>query len=559
MKRKSYFSFAIGRVIAGMIIGAVLFSAFKMYLRNTYNTSIEAGFDDIFGKYKNMVTRYDAGELDVTFIDIISNLYSSDYMRLAKINEDGSFDIFFETDYDVVPVERNIHDWVYLTDNKDLLAIGQRTDTINNSDWTICYKTSEEIHMIDSKNYCQGQYFDNSWNVASIYAYKYNNSQFLFKECVDASGALLSRLPFIESYYEDRNSFHIGKMGMYDAYMNNVSYGQNLDFTDPSKSNLYNTLDEKESLDFQNSVYFRTARPDAFLQQNGDIFLAENISVLEKFYNDRDIRVHNQVGEDISFCTSLSDKGHNTIGRLAVIEINGQKYLVESVCTTLNYMDYFKPVFQIAGIVLLIFSVGIPCLTAIRPYSQYKKAYENNRFKNNLIDSLAHNLKTPLQILGGYAENLKDVSDAAEKDRYADRILAKTQEMNSDIESILKTADKTSLKLSKTSIRLCLEEVASKAGAGIDIKGDAEYMTERDYFNTALFCLVDNAVKYGNKDAKIEAVITSKSITIRNKTTAGKFTPGTGIAIAGRIFEQHKLKLTTDLKDGVFEARITKK
>ena len=247
------------------------------------------------------------------------------------------------------------------------------------------------------------------------------------------------------------------------------------------------------------------------------------------------------------------------MGRLAVIEINGQKYLVESVSTTLNYKDYFKPVFLIAGIVLLVFSIGIPCLTAVRPYSEYKKAYENNRFKNSLIDSLAHNLKTPLQILGGYAENLKDVSDASEKDRYADRILTKTQEMNADIESILKTADKTSLRFSKTSIRKCLEEVASKAGAGIDIKGDAEYMTERDYFNTALFCLVDNAVKYGNKDAKIEAAITSKSSTIRNKTTAGKFTPGTGIAIAGRIFEQHKLKLTTDLKDGVFEARITKK
>ena len=559
MTKNSSFSFAIGRVIAGIILGAVLFSAFKMYLRNTYNTSIEAGFDDIFGKYKNMVTRYDAGELDVTFIDIISNLYSSDYMRLAKINEDGSFDIFFETDYDVVPVERSIHDWVYLTDNEDLLAIGQRTDTINNSDWTICYKTSEEIHMIDSKNYCQGKYFDNSWNVASIYAYKYNNSQFLFKECVDASGALLSRLPFIESYYEDGNSFHIGKMGMYDAYMNNVSYGQNLDFTDPSKSNLYNTLDEKESLDFQNSVYFRTARPDAFLQQNGDIFLAENISVLEKFYNDRDIRVQKQVGEDISFCTSMSDKGHNTIGRLAVIEINGQKYLVESVYTTLNYRDYFKPVFLIAGIVLLIFSVGIPCLTAIRPYSQYKKAYENNRFKNNLIDSLAHNLKTPLQILGGYAENLKDVSDAAEKDHYADQILAKTQEMNADIESILKAADKTSIILTRTSARKIFEEAAKKAGTDIDIKGDREIKADRDYFLSAAFNLIDNAAKYKTGDSGIEVSILPKDITVRNRTDKDKFTPGTGLAIAGRIIEQHGLRLMTDLKDGVFEARITKK
>ena len=131
--------------------------------------------------------------------------------------------------------------------------------------------------------------------------------------------------------------------------------------------------------------------------------------------------------------------------------------------------------------------------------------------------------------------------------------------MNKDIEALLKTADKTSLKLSKTSIRKCFEEVASKAGADINIKGDAEYKIEKDYFNTALFCLVDNAAKYGNKDAKIEATVTSKAITIRNKTAAVNYTPGTGIAIAGRIMEQHKLKLTTDLKDGVFEAKISTK
>ena len=131
--------------------------------------------------------------------------------------------------------------------------------------------------------------------------------------------------------------------------------------------------------------------------------------------------------------------------------------------------------------------------------------------------------------------------------------------MNKDIEALLKTADKTSLTLSKTSIRKCLEEVASKAGAGIDIKGDAEYKIEKDYFNTALFCLVDNAAKYGNKDSKIEATVNSKAITIRNKTAAGNYTPGTGIAIAGRIMEQHNLKLTTDLKDGVFEAKISTK
>ena len=47
-------------------------------------------------------------------------------------------------------------------------------------------------------------------------------------------------------------------------------------------------------------------------------------------------------------------------------------------------------------------------------------------------------MKTPLQILGGYAENLKDVEGSDEKDRYADQILEKTTEMNKDIEAILK-------------------------------------------------------------------------------------------------------------------------
>jgi hypothetical protein len=131
--------------------------------------------------------------------------------------------------------------------------------------------------------------------------------------------------------------------------------------------------------------------------------------------------------------------------------------------------------------------------------------------------------------------------------------------MNSDIESILATADKSDRKFSKTSIRTCIEEVAQKAGATVNITGDASIKMDRDYFKTALFCLIDNAAKYKSEGSGIEAVISPKSITIRNKTAAGKFTPGFGIAIAGRIIEQHGLKLVTNLKDGVFEAVISKK
>ena len=139
------------------------------------------------------------------------------------------------------------------------------------------------------------------------------------------------------------------------------------------------------------------------------------------------------------------------------------------------------------------------------------------------------------------------------------QILAKTNEMNKDIEAILKTAEKTDRKFTKASVRTCLGEVAEKLGVDIQLKGDMQLKMDKDYFETALYCLLDNASKYKKADSKIEVDITSKAVTIRNQTGKEKFTPGTGIAIAGRILEQHKLQLRTTLKDGVFEAKFGKK
>ena len=82
---------------------------------------------------------------------------------------------------------------------------------------------------------------------------------------------------------------------------------------------------------------------------------------------------------------------------------------------------------------------------------------------------------------------------------------------------------------------------------------------DKDYFSQALFCLIDNAEKYKTEGTKIDIKIDKNSIVISNKTGADKFTPGTGIAIAERIFEQHKLHLTTAIKGGIFEAKIAKK
>ena len=256
---------------------------------------------------------------------------------------------------------------------------------------------------------------------------------------------------------------------------------------------------------------------------------------------------------------SVNEQSLGGRGAIDFYKINGKLYVVEFIIKNVPADYFFRPFYIVMAVVLAVAAVVISLLASLRPYSQYKKAYENNIFKNNLIDSLAHNMKTPLQILGGYAENLKDVSSDAEKDRYAEQILVKTSEMNKDIEAILRTVEKTDRKFAKESVRSCIGEVAAKLGEDVQIKGDAQIKMDKEYFKSALYCLLDNAVKYKSADSKIEVDITCKAVTIRNKTDKDNFTPGTGIAIAGRILEQHKLLLKTNLKDGVFEARFGKK
>ena len=119
--------------------------------------------------------------------------------------------------------------------------------------------------------------------------------------------------------------------------------------------------------------------------------------------------------------------------------------------------------------------------------------------------------------------------------------------------------DKTLPVLSKGSVKAVFEEAAAMADAEIRISGDKEIPMDKDYFKQAVFCLLDNAARYKSEGSKIEVKISSSDITITNKTSADKFTPGTGLAIAGRIIEQHKMVLRTSVKGGIFEAKIAKK
>lgn len=553
MKRKKYGSFALPRVIAGLVIGAVVFAVIDRACADRYNRAVRNGFQNIGGIYERILKGYDEGRTDGAFSSIICNFYQADYIRLARIRADGSFDTIYETDYDIIPVELSIHDWIYVTDDEELLSEENRhVDSVTNG-FQIDYKRCGEIRTI--RDGSEKPLIANSYYAVSM-SDGITEGFDVINRSLDMIGWCC--LPYLEvdSYCIDGDTLYLGEVHERTAVFQNSSSLRTWEFDMPGQNAGSAALVDGDVMKPQ--IMGSYVRPDDYLKAEGDLFLIQNLNDIDAMENSSKAEEFRSRG-NIYSSEMYDPEGHTTRGLMNVLDIGEHRYLIEYVMTTASYTEYYKPCLIILAVLIFILAVGIPCLAAIRPYSQYRKAYENNEFKNNLIDSLAHNLKTPLQIIGGYAENLKDTADAREKAHYSDSILKKINEMNTDIEEILKTADKTNLVFARTSLRKIFEDASAKAGVSPEIKGDKTIKADRDYLMTAILCLIDNAAKYRTEDSDITVTITSKETVIRNSTKADKFTPGTGITITGRILEQHKLKLKTELKDGVFEARITKR
>ena len=205
---------------------------------------------------------------------------------------------------------------------------------------------------------------------------------------------------------------------------------------------------------------------------------------------------------------------------------------------------------------LIIFAAGFVLinLLSIFPFIRYVDNYNNTVFKTGLIDALAHNLKTPMQIISVNAENIKDTDSSEEKDDLADIILSQTDSVNNMVERILKAADRKAVK-TVFETREVVEQMAKKIGVEIVINGTHKIRADREFFEQAIYNLIDNAGKY-RSEGDILVDINRNGIEIINQSGSEGFTPGAGIAIADRFLIQNGMSLKVKLKGGRFIADI---
>ena len=248
------------------------------------------------------------------------------------------------------------------------------------------------------------------------------------------------------------------------------------------------------------------------------------------------------------------------------------------------WQEYLPRLIFCTGIIFLI-ELLIAALIAKIMHMKHRKAYEMNEYRRTLTAALAHDLKSPLTAISGYAENLRDNIHTEKRETYADAILENTQYMDKIIADVLNLAklermeqtEKTTVdlkQLADDALARCAEQIAEKnltfsCTGACSVKGNEKMLAQ------AIGNLIDNAVRYSPQGGSIEIRASEKGFVIRNDAAdlpdpatvceplvkgesarTSRSGSGMGLAIVWQIMQLHEFRFAVKAADGKFTAKI---
>ncbi|MBR4083644.1 MAG: HAMP domain-containing histidine kinase [Lachnospiraceae bacterium] len=221
-------------------------------------------------------------------------------------------------------------------------------------------------------------------------------------------------------------------------------------------------------------------------------------------------------------------------------------------------------------------------------YMRLKAGYDLEDYRKTLTNTMAHDLKSPLMSISGYAENLRDNLNTEKQGYYSQAILNNVQYMNGIIESVLYMSKMEEGKLSLKKESIHAKELLEKLVADrheslqerelkVEIEGDVLLEADATLLEQLLCNLLDNAIKYALRDTTICVMMKDKEISIQNAceedlqgvadtlcqpfvvgdtSRSNQKGSGLGLAIAKNICELHGLGFELICKEKSFEAKI---
>lgn len=267
-------------------------------------------------------------------------------------------------------------------------------------------------------------------------------------------------------------------------------------------------------------------------------------------------------------------------------ETLGQSLFSSSEVYTVTYIEAFNVlenclndiILVVTYTVVLFLSVGL--VLAVWVYFYIKKRLEHERNLITVTNSLAHNLKTPLFVISGNAENLLALTKSTEQKDYAKTILNQVEVMDERVRKMFELSRMESgvYKLSIESfnfseiIRAVVNDYSGYDKEFVfDCISDKHIQADKSLMATVVENLIDNAVRY-SEDDKIKVSFDGKVFSVSNscgylskKDIKRIFKPyyrhpenkqkqgnGIGLSVVRKIIKLHKYKMKASIQKGVF-------
>ena len=207
----------------------------------------------------------------------------------------------------------------------------------------------------------------------------------------------------------------------------------------------------------------------------------------------------------------------------------------------------------------------------------------------DFTNALAHDIKTPIFVISGYAYSLKENIDSDERDSYLDKIILQTEQINGLVHKMLNLSKLDSFGMTLNRSEFDLSELVSgiledyrnlpdDRSISFSHSGNSVLSADRELIRTALQNLIENAVKYSPGGSKILIDVTDSTISISNPSepvskadlkkiwqpyfrldkSRHKKGNGLGLSIVKSILDLHGAKYEMSMRDGrmVFHAEF---
>lgn len=195
------------------------------------------------------------------------------------------------------------------------------------------------------------------------------------------------------------------------------------------------------------------------------------------------------------------------------------------------------------------------------------KLKEKDTIQKDIISNVSHDLKTPLTIIKGYAEVIRDTK-TKNKEKYLNNIVDEVDNLNNMINNILETSkieNDTYLNLEDADISKIIEKVLKRLSKIINDKKinivykskKTIYKVDKNKMEQVLYNLILNSINHVGKDKIVEIKLSDKleiidygkgiedTTHIFDKyytTYNNKNSNGLGLYIVKTILEHHKLE-----------------